>query len=180
VRFFGKFHTDAIFPAVPALRIAPWGERLIRYRKRCFAIFIASAFTSSIAPTHLFSQTERDSAGARVAAAGHRVHSSATVLPLHNGLNRVDLLGAGQPGEIIVSRRGNGNAHGFGIVLFQVLASTSSDDSNKRAWQVIPFFGGPYDSETGEELFRTSEGADTVRFATCASSAAARGNQWRS
>jgi len=133
---------------------------LTLYLKRSFAILVASAFTLAIAPTYLFPQSERDSSGAYVGVGVDRVHSSATVLSLHNGLNRIDLLGTGQTGEIIVSRRGNGNAHGYSIVMFQVLARAASDGSNRRAWQVIPFFGGPHDSESGEELFRTSEGAD--------------------
>jgi hypothetical protein len=136
-------------------------ERLTRHCRRCLTILIASAFTFATASTHLlFSQSERDSPGAQVAIGADHVHLSAAVLPFRNGLNRIDLLGTGQPGEIIVSRRGNGNAHGHSIVMFQVLAPAVSDGSNRRMWQVVPFFGGRDDSEIGEELFRTSEGAD--------------------
>ena len=147
---------------------------LTLYLRRGFAILVASAFTLAIAPTYLFPQSERDSSGAYVGVGVDRVHSSATVLSLHNGLNRIDLLGTGQTGEIIVSRRGNGNAHGYSIVMFQVLARAASDGSNRRAWQVIPFFGGPHDSESGRSCSGRAK-VPTVRFATCASSAAATG-----
>src|SRR6185437_15250998 len=96
-------------------------ERLTRHCRRCLTILIASAFTFATASTHLLSQSERDSRGAQVAVGADHVHLSATVLPFRNGLNRIDLLGTGQSGEIIVSRRGNGNAHGHSIVMFQVL-----------------------------------------------------------
>lgn len=123
-----------------------------------FDVF-ASACAVALVPMHVAAQNARDSAGAYAAAGGNR--AKVTILPLHNGRNRIDLLGTGEPGEIIVSRRDNGNAHGHSTVLFQVLTSTPSDDaSSDRLWRVIPFFGGPNDSAIGEELYRTFEGAD--------------------
>ncbi len=88
---------------------------------------------------------------------GHeRAH--VTILPIHNGRNSADLLGTGERGEIIVSRRPNGNAHGYSIVLFQVYVP--GDGGTQAEWQVVPFFGGPHDADTGENLFGTVEGAD--------------------
>lgn len=111
----------------------------------------------ALAPIRVAAQRLQHSAEASTHAA-----EQSAVLPLHNGRNDVDLLGTHQPGEILVSRRGNGNAHGFSVVLFQVLAPAASDGTKEQAWQVIPFFGGPHDAETGEELFRTVEGADCI------------------
>jgi len=125
--------------------------------RRSFALACALA----LVPTHLAAQHDRRSPLTHVATGGNSSRSPVTVLPLHNGTNRIDLLGTGRPGEIIVSRRDNGNAHGFSVVLFEVLAPSRSDvDGKHLLWQVIPFFGGLHDSETGEEMFATFEGAD--------------------
>ena len=113
-----------------------------------------------LANSRVTAQDEHHSPQAAPAGAQNHTRPTVTVLPLHNGRNAIDLLGTGQPGAVIVSRRANGNAHGFSVVLFQVLAPTTADGTNAPAWQVIPFFGGPHDAKTGEELFRTVEGAD--------------------
>src|SRR6185437_9308651 len=124
--------------------------------------WLAIGFALALLPTHLPAQTDRRPAVPHVAAGGgDSSRAPVTVLPIHNGTNRVDLLGTGKQGEIIVSRRDNGNVHGFSVVLFQVLApSRSYSNGRNLLWQVIPFFGGPNDPEAGEELFATFEGAD--------------------
>ena len=124
--------------------------------------WLAIGFALALLPTNLAAQSDRHSIVAHVAAnSGDSSHTPVTVLPIHNGTNHIDLLGTGKHGEIIVSRRNNGNAHGFSVVLFQVLAPSRSAVSDKNLlWQVIPFFGGPNDPEGGEELFATYEGAD--------------------
>ena len=124
--------------------------------------WLAIGFALALLPNHLAAQSDRHPTLAHVAAGGgDSSRAPVTVLPIHNGTNRVDLLGTGKQGEIIVSRRDNGNAHGFSVVLFQVLAPSRSDVSERNLlWQVIPLFGGPHDSDTGEELFATFEGAD--------------------
>jgi hypothetical protein len=86
--------------------------------------------------------------------------SEAGPLALHNGLNDVALLGDATPGQIFVTWRGNYNGHGFSVATFAVRNSSDRDDTS--AWQVLPFFGGPHDGDTGREIFRTSEGADCI------------------
>jgi len=77
---------------------------------------------------------------------------------LHNGMNDVALLGDGTPGEVLVTWRGNYNAHGFSVATFAIRAG--SDLDNNPIWQTLPFYGGPHDGETGREIYRTAEGAD--------------------
>jgi hypothetical protein len=73
----------------------------------------------------------------------------------------VDLLGNGDSAVVDVADRENFNAHGHHVAVFQVRARVDPGDTTAAvAWQVVPFFGGSVDSVTGEEIFRTVEGAD--------------------
>jgi hypothetical protein len=126
-------------------------------RIACFTA-LAGAIVVVLAPNRLAAQNKNPSSAAHQSIASSRERTRVAILPIHNGRNSFDLLGNGQSGEIIVSRRPNGNAHGYSIVLFQVLAP--ADGGSQPAWQVIPFFGGPHDANTGEDLFGTVEGAD--------------------
>jgi hypothetical protein len=78
---------------------------------------------------------------------------------LRNGPNNIALLGDSTPGLAFVSWRGNYNAHGFSVVTFSIRNPSDLSDFSS-IWQNVPFFGGPYDGDTGREIFRTSEGAD--------------------
>jgi hypothetical protein len=82
-------------------------------------------------------------------------------IPLHAGLNLIDLLGTGRSGTIDVADRENYNAHGHHIALFQVHAPRYADDSRSaEEWQVVPFFDS--DTAAAEEVFHTVEGADCI------------------
>ena len=129
-------------------------------KRDAFLGALASASVLALAPNQNAAQRAHQPPRPQASRVSGGVQAQITVLPLHNGHNSVDLLGTGQPGEIIVSRRGNGNAHGFSMVLFQVQTPAAYDSASQPEWQVIPFFGGPHDGVTGKELFRTSEGAD--------------------
>ena len=144
------------------------------------AAWIAIGFAITPLPSHLAAQSDRHSAVAHVAPGSGSSRTPLTVLPIHNGTNHIDLLGTGKQGEVIVSRRDNGNAHGFSVVLFQVLApSRSYSNGTNILWQAIPFFGGPNDTEAGAEFVATFEGADcTLRDLRV--SAQARGIRWKS
>lgn len=127
----------------------------------CFAVAFALGCARAATPAVTAVQSNRNSSLTQSDVTDIHQRAEISILPLHNGVNQIDLLGNGLLGEVVVSRRDNGNAHGFSIVLFQVLAPTRYDTSaSERVWQVIPFFGGPHDSEAGEELFQTAEGAD--------------------
>src|SRR5579885_203871 len=85
--------------------------------------------------------------------------AAAGVISLHDGRNAIDILGNGSPGAVDVVDRENFNAHGHHGAMFQVRAPRYPDDPKSDAvWQVVPFFDSA--SSTGEELFRTVEGAD--------------------
>jgi len=100
--------------------------------------------------------------GSVVRAQGAVSGDRAVVLRLYNGLNAIDLLGDGHRGQAVVNRRENFNAHGYSIVMFQLLAFTDpADTTSAVAWQVVPFFGPDHPAD-GAELFRTVEGADCV------------------
>lgn len=77
---------------------------------------------------------------------------------LHNGMNTIALLGHSTPGEVVVSWRGNYNGHGFSVVEFAIRGP--SDLGDRALWQDVPFFGGPFDGDSGREVYHTSEGAD--------------------
>ena len=87
------------------------------------------------------------------------VSASSPAVRLTNGANAVDLLGGGSNGEIFVAWRGNYNAHGFSTVAFYVRAASDRGDST-AIWHLVPFFGGPHDTDAGRDVLRTSEGAD--------------------
>jgi hypothetical protein len=126
---------------------------------KLYAVGICSVFALGL-NTSYAQATARplSSAAARSNIAGPR-----TVLPLHNGHNSVDLLGNGTAGEIIVSRRENFNAHGFSLILFQVRAPTTpGSHAGDERWQVVPFFGGPEASPSGNDVATTHEGADCI------------------
>ncbi len=80
-------------------------------------------------------------------------------LVLRNGENAVDLLGDGTPARVFVGWRSNFNAHGFSAVAIYLRGKSDVSDS-ANDWLIVPRFGGPYDGDTGHELFTTSEGAD--------------------
>jgi hypothetical protein len=77
---------------------------------------------------------------------------------LHNGETRFDLLGDGTPAQAFVAYRGNFNAHGFRTVAIYLWSPSDADTA--KQWLIVPRFGGPYDGDTGREIFETSEGAD--------------------
>ena len=81
------------------------------------------------------------------------------VVLLGNGPNSANLLGNGTASQVFVSRRENGNAHGFSVVAFYLLAGTS-EHGGVASWLLLPFFGGPGDTAAGREILFTSEGAD--------------------
>ena len=85
--------------------------------------------------------------------------TSSSAVRLTNGANAVDLLGGGSKGEIFVAWRGNYNAHGFSTVAFYVRAASDRGDST-TVWQLVPFFGGSHDADSGRDVLRTFEGAD--------------------
>ena len=78
---------------------------------------------------------------------------------LQNGPNIVDLLGDQTPAQAFVAWRGNFNAHGYSTVSIYLRGHSEFGDS-KRDWLVVPRFGGPYDGDSGREIYTTSEGAD--------------------
>lgn len=80
------------------------------------------------------------------------------VVPLSNGPNSANLLGDATKAEVFVSRRGNGNAHGFSTGAFYLFVKTQEHD-DLPTWLLVPFFGGPDDSVSGREIFLTPEGA---------------------
>ena len=85
--------------------------------------------------------------------------SGATILALHNGLNRIDLLGDGKQGIVFVARRENFNPHGHSSITFYIRASASSAFfSMPVAWHIVPFFGQTEEDYT--ELLQTVQGAD--------------------
>jgi hypothetical protein len=86
--------------------------------------------------------------------------ASDSVVVLGNGLNAADLLGDGTRAQVFVAHRSNYNAHSGTTATFYVFAT--SDLSDSRIWQIVPFFGGPRDGTTGNESFRTAEGADCI------------------
>jgi hypothetical protein len=96
---------------------------------------------------------------AQLQKANFAARDSQRVLVLKNGANAIDLLGDRTRAQVFVAWRSNNNAHGSSTVTFDLFAK--SDVGNDTGlWQVVPFFGGPHDPETGQESFRTTEGAD--------------------
>jgi hypothetical protein len=86
--------------------------------------------------------------------------SSTSAIPLTNGTNAIDLLGDGTKAQTVVAWRGNYNGHGSSTAAFYLFAKSDRTDANE--WQIVPFFGGPYDGDKGREIFETSEGADCI------------------
>lgn len=83
------------------------------------------------------------------------------VVSLHDGSNSVDLLGTGESAFVSVADRENFNAHGHHIAVFEVRAGIYPGDAGSPVqWQVVPFFGGPSDFASDNEVFGTTEGAD--------------------
>jgi hypothetical protein len=103
-------------------------------------------------------------AASNAACLGAQAHSrraTPTIIPIHDGRNAIDILGGGQPGIVEVADRENFNAHGHHVAMFEVDARQYPNDPNSRVvWQVVPFFGSGRDSVSGDEVFRTVEGAD--------------------
>jgi hypothetical protein len=64
--------------------------------------------------------------------------ASATVMPLRNGANTVDLLGNGARASVFVARRKNFNAHGYSAVTFYIHGRAGA--GNAPEWQLVPFF----------------------------------------
>jgi hypothetical protein len=87
---------------------------------------------------------------------------SQRVIVLRNGVNAVDILGDGTSAQVFVAWRSNNNAHGSSMVTFNVFAK-SDVDNPAGIWQVVPFFGGPHDGDSGQETYRTAEGADCTQ-----------------
>jgi len=79
------------------------------------------------------------------------------LIPLQNGMNSVDLDGAGLPATIVVGRRDNFNAHSFVVTTIYATLKAAGEDSSE--WKIIPI-----QREGGEELLhlQTSGGADCV------------------
>ena len=82
-------------------------------------------------------------------------------IALHSGANRFELLGDDSPAQAFVAYRGSFNAHGYHTVAIY-LWSPSDADTTKQ-WLIVPRFGGPFDGETGRDIFATSEGADCTQ-----------------
>jgi hypothetical protein len=95
---------------------------------------------------------------ARPADKGGSVAPPELVL-LGNGPNNANLLGNGTTSQVFVSRRENGNAHGFSVVAFYLLTGTS-EHGGVASWLLLPFLGGPGDTATNRAILSTSEGAD--------------------
>ncbi len=92
------------------------------------------------------------------AAAPERPAAPAAVIPLRNGVNRVDILGDGHPAIVFVAWRENYNAHGYSTATFYVREAVADRDSAADStWLLVPFSGGPRD---GNDYYRTFEGAD--------------------
>jgi hypothetical protein len=101
------------------------------------------------------------SVAARTLAHPPHATAASTVVRLHDGSNSIDLLGTSESALVSVADRENFNAHGHHIALFEVRARTYPGDAGSPVqWQVVPFFGGPSDFASGNEVFGTSEGAD--------------------
>ena len=79
-------------------------------------------------------------------------------IALHNGANRFDLLSDDAPAQAFVAYRGNFNAHGYHTVAIYLWAPSDADTT--KQWLIVPRFGGPFDGDTGRDMFATSEGAD--------------------
>ena len=79
------------------------------------------------------------------------------VIPLQNGVNAVDLDGAGTPAVIVLARRDNFNAHSFEVTTIYATLKTSGEDVSE--WKIIPAM-----PKTGKEQLQlvTSGGADCV------------------
>lgn len=81
------------------------------------------------------------------------------VIEIENGTTAVDLLGDATKAQVVVGWRGNYNAHGYSTAAFLVFTKGDIAAAGD-VWQIIPFFGGEHDAASGEEIFRTTEGAD--------------------
>lgn len=108
----------------------------------------AAALLMSVAPLQAHAQPTRPARSA-----------SSRVVVLANGDNRVDLLGNATKSNVFVAWRSNNNAHGSSSVAFYLRAPSDVGD-DRDLWQVVPFFGGAHDRQTGSELYLTVEGAD--------------------
>jgi hypothetical protein len=84
---------------------------------------------------------------------------AASPIVLHNGVNRIDLLGNGSRAAASVAWRGNFNGHGHTDVAFSIFAKSDRGD-DKAMWLVVPFFGSSADSASMNDVFATQEGAD--------------------
>lgn len=80
--------------------------------------------------------------------------AGATVLPLQNGPNTVDLLGDGTRATVFVARKENFNAHGYSSIAFYL--HSGYDRSDSAEWQLLPFV----DRRADRDVIRTEEGAD--------------------
>jgi hypothetical protein len=101
------------------------------------------------------------SVGARTVTHRSQPTAESAVVRLHDGSNFIDLLGTGESAFVSVADRENFNAHGHHIAVFEVRARIYPGDAGSAMqWQVVPFFGGPGDFASGNEVFGTTEGAD--------------------
>ena len=112
-----------------------------RASSRRVRLWLAAIAVANAAPIAAQQQvTARDSIG----------FALAEVIPLHEGVNRVDLAGGGSSGMVTVGRRENFNAHSR-----TTLTAYLSPDPNH--WDLVTFWS---DSAPERDDVSTSEGAD--------------------
>ncbi len=96
---------------------------------------------------------------ALIAEAHPDVDERLKLIPLHNGMNVVNLDGSGLMATVAIARRDNFNAHSFEVTT--IYATLKSSESEESEMKVIPV-----KREDGEELLnvKTGGGADCVLF----------------
>lgn len=98
--------------------------------------------------------------GAGCTQSVHHSEKNDHVIPLHNGPNRFELTGTGQPAMAFVAYRDNFNAHGYSVVGFYARGRGPKDTDGP--WLLVPFVGGPDGPQWPGGVFTTSDGADCM------------------